>query len=199
MRLSAIAACVALAMSLCPYAKADSRQDCVDPRAEIRVQGCSEVLKSGPAFWALANRAIGYRVLRQFENALADANAAMRINASTAGLYLERGFIHLGKANHDLAAADFSEAVRLDPRLTSAYFGRALAYENVGDARRAKKDLEQAVAIDRALVGAHWLQHGDELRAAGRHKDSITAYDRALIGNPDMVLANYRRGLAHEA
>ncbi len=90
---------------------------------------------------AACHQALGRRV-----QALADADAAVRLDPGNAGLLLNRGLI---RAVSDLpgAVADWSAALRIDPELAPAYYSRGVAREALGDRAGAIADYERALAI----------------------------------------------------
>jgi tetratricopeptide (TPR) repeat protein len=180
-------------------AAADDRQDCARASTEARIAACTRILSSNPAdFNALANRGIAYRVNGDYDRALADTNAAMRVNANFAGLYLERGLAYEGRGDHERAIADLTEAIRRDGTLVSAYFGRAMAYEAVGDRDRAGADLDEAMRLDRNLVAGLYIQRGYAAKAARDYDKAIAAFDRAIELNGRWLITYFGRGASYE-
>src|SRR6516165_1310914 len=76
-------------------ALANDQQDCQATGNELSIAACTRILAANPAdFGALANRGVSYRATGDYDRALADFDAAMRLNsdsAVSAGLFLERG------------------------------------------------------------------------------------------------------------
>ena len=65
---------------------------------------------------------------REFERALADVNAAIRLDPSLAMAYNARGLINSKKGELDGALSDYNETLKLDPRNAAAYNNRGLVY-----------------------------------------------------------------------
>jgi len=59
----------------------------------------------------------------------ADGQAAPR----SAGTYLDRGMLFVGRGDFNTAIMDFDEAIRLNPNFAEAFFWRGLAHRRVGD------------------------------------------------------------------
>ena len=60
--------------------------------------------------------------------AIADYNAAVRLDPTNAGIYYDRGIAFRRGGDLDRAVADLSEAIRLDPQLAGAYNERGYAF-----------------------------------------------------------------------
>ena len=180
-------------------AAADDRQDCARASTDVRIAACTRILSVNPAdFNALANRSIAYRANGNYDRALADANAAMRLHSNMAGLYLERGLAYQGKGDHARAIADLTEAIHRDGSLVTAYFARAMSHEAAGNRERAGADLDQAIGLDRNMVAALFIQRGDTARGSGDYDTAIAAFDRAIALNGRWLIAYFGRGTSHQ-
>lgn len=172
--------------SVSPCAAADVRKDCQSGQ----IDSCTQILESNPAdFNALANRAIGFRGNREYDRAIADFDAAARINPHIAGLYLERGLAYYAKGEHLPAIRDFSEAIERKSDLVQAHFGRAIAYQANGQPDLSIVDMNNAMRLDRNLVAALYMQRGNQLRAIRRYDEAIAAFDRTIDINAGWLLA----------
>lgn len=138
------------------------------------------------------------RISGAYDRAIADFDAAIRLNPGVAGIYLERGLAYEAKGEHAIAIMDFDAAIRRDPTLVQAYFGRALAYDGIGEGQRATADLTVAASLDRNLVAALHMQRGYELKAAGRSAEAIAAFGRAIAINPNWPLAYFGRAASFD-
>ncbi len=99
--------------SASPSAAADLRKDCQSGQ----IAACTQILQSNPSdINALSNKGIGFRVIGEYDRAVADLNAAVRLDPRIASLYLERGLAYEAKGEHLIAITDFSEAIRCDAR-----------------------------------------------------------------------------------
>ena len=164
-------------MGVLPSTAADVRKDCQSGR----ILACTEILQSNPSdITALANRGIGFRASGQYEQAIADLSAAVRLAPRLAGLYLERGLSYQTRGESASAITDFSEAsLRLQRPLVQAHFARAMAYED-GQLQLSAADLSDAIRLDRNLVSALYMQRGYGLRTAHQFDKAVSAFDRSI-------------------
>jgi tetratricopeptide (TPR) repeat protein len=95
---------------------------------------------------AYNGRAAVYHALGRSAEALADADAALRLEPRNAGFLLNRGLIR-GPSDLPGAVADWSAALRIDPELAPAYHSRGVAREALGDRAGAIADYERALAL----------------------------------------------------
>lgn len=181
--------------SVSPCAAEDIRKDCQSGR----VAACTQILQSNPSdFTALANRGIGLRESGEYDRAVADFDAAVRLNPDSAGLYLERGLAYEAKSEYLPAITDFSEAIKRNPALVQAHFGRAMAYESAGQRELSIADLNNAMSLDRNMVAGLHMQRGYRLRAARQYDRAISAFDRAIDINSSWPLAYFGRAAAFD-
>lgn len=94
---------------------------------------------------AYNGRAAVYHALGRTGEALADADAALRLEPRNAAFLLNRGLIR-GESDLPGAIADWSAALRIDPELAAAYHSRGVAREALGDRAGAIADYERALA-----------------------------------------------------
>ena len=178
-----------------PCVAADVRKDCQSGQ----VASCTQILQSNPAdFNALANRAVGLRLSGDYDRAIADFDAAVSINPNIAGLYLERGLAYDAKGEHLAAIRDFSEAIQRKSDLVQAHFGRAMAYQATGQRDLSIIDMDSAMRLDRNMVAALHMQQGNQLRAAHRYDEAISAFDRTMDINLSWPLAWFGRAASFD-
>ena len=110
-------------------AQAGDLEDCNSSVAEKIEAGCTAILNN-PArtpedgLKALTNRARLYANRSKFDAALADAEAALQLNAQSVPALLIRGYVHQRKNNLDAAQADFDQAAGIDPKNVAPYLSR---------------------------------------------------------------------------
>src|SRR5262249_49417167 len=87
----------------------------------------------------LVGRGNIYSAQKQYERAISDYNAALKIRPKYPLAFRNRGIVYSKMKDFDRAIGDYSEAIRLDPTY-------AEAYEDRGDAWLEKKDYDRAAA-----------------------------------------------------
>src|SRR6185312_11958498 len=105
---------------------------------------------------AYANRGVVRYWQHDFDGAIADFNAAIRISPRMAEAYLGRGVASRIKGDPDNARADFERAISINSRLAEAYTNRADVRLETGEFDRALKDLNQALALNPLLAETHY-------------------------------------------
>jgi len=181
--------------SVSPCAAADVRKDCQSGK----VDSCTQILQSNPEdFSALGNRAIGLRLIGEYDRAIADFDAAVRIRPDIAGLYLERGLAYEAKGEHLPAIRDFSAAIERRYDLVQAHFGRAIAYQANGQRDLSISDMNNAMKLDRNLVAGLHMQRANELKAVRQYDEAIAAFDRTMEINAGWPLAWCGRAAAFD-
>ncbi len=119
-----------------------------------------------------------------WERALSDLDAAIRLAPADARSHHLRALVHLQEQELDKAIAGFSDAIRLDPGFAVAYRDRGLAW----DAKRfffdkALEDLSEAIRLDPenlALV----MSRARVCSARGRHNQAMADYAWLLQRRP---------------
>ena len=109
----------------------------------------NDVLKQYPDI-ALAhlNRGIAYGERGEYNEALADFSAALRINPQYAEAFFNCGNIYYERKDFDRALYDFSEAIRINPNYVKAYNNRGNLFKSCGNFEKALADYSQAINID---------------------------------------------------
>ena len=96
----------------------DSGERCFTQAGEAAIAACTKAIQSGrfrgPELASIYdNRAIELRQQGEFDRAIADYTAAIRIDAGLTGAYTGRGLAWEGKAEAEKAKADYRKALTL--------------------------------------------------------------------------------------
>ena len=108
----------------------------------------------------------------QYDRAIADYTAAIRLQPDHAEAYYNRGHAHGAKDEHDQAIADFTAAIRIQPDMADAYVDRGVAHGKRGEYDQAIADCTEAIRIKPDLAMAYYVrgdaheEKGDQERAA---------------------------------
>jgi len=119
------------------------------------------------------------------EQALIDANEAIRCNPQLAMGYFVRGRL---QSDNDRAIADYNEAIRLDPNHVDAYNNRGVSYENKNDYDRAIADYIKAIRLNPHYIIAY------------SNYDRVIAYlTQAILLDPNNANAKQSLEIARQA
>jgi tetratricopeptide (TPR) repeat protein len=96
---------------------------------------------------AYRNRGDARRDKGDLDGAIADYDAAIRLNPEYAYAYNNRGNAWYDKGDLDRAIADYDAAIRIDPKYAAVYRNRGNAWRRKGDSVRAIADYDEAIRL----------------------------------------------------
>lgn len=96
---------------------------------------------------AMVERGFAWMEKKEYSNAVADAGAALALNAKLGKAYTLRATARRAMGDNAKALEDFTVAVQLDPSLEN-YFQRASTYQLAGKQDLAIADFTSAITID---------------------------------------------------
>jgi tetratricopeptide (TPR) repeat protein len=108
-------------------------------------EGGSSAPKTAGAF---LDRGLLFASRGDYDNAIEDYTAALRINPDYATAYYNRGATYANKGMYDRAIEDYTAALRIDPDYASAYINRASAYFGKGMHDQGMEDFYRAKQLD---------------------------------------------------
>ena len=157
----------------------------------LAIPACTRLIEANDL--AQRDRAIAYNHRatarwrqRDFDEAIADANAALDIDPSFSDALVIRGAAYGSKEDDERALANSSKAIDIDPNNDAAYSNRGIARANKGDLDGAIADATRAIEINpeirhglhcardslcekaRAWERVRGLRQGDRHRASRR-------------------------------
>ena len=97
---------------------------------------------------AYFNRARAYFDKGLYDLAIADYDAAIRLQPDAASAYVNRGNAHAGTGRYGRALTDYDTAIRLDPDLASAYINRGIVSAKQDLLEWALRDFGRAYDLD---------------------------------------------------
>ncbi len=116
-------------------------------------------ISAGARAEVLNNRSVLHYARGEYDAALADNTAALKINDRMAEAIVNRGSIFLVQHRAQAASANFDRALMFNPaHPEKVYFNRALAREDMGDVNGAYADYAQA-----ANLAPQWEQPRREM------------------------------------
>jgi tetratricopeptide (TPR) repeat protein len=97
---------------------------------------------------AYVNRSVIHLALAQYDAALADSDAAIRVKADIVQAHLNRGIALSAEKHNKEAGQAFTDALALNPSHPEiVYFDRAMAREDDGDMKGAYLDYRKAAQL----------------------------------------------------
>lgn len=133
----------------------------------------------------------------KFQEALAEANLALKINPKYEKAYNVRGGIYYGAAKYDQAVADFNRALEIEPGYAGAYYNRGCAHLKTGQYGQAISDFDRALEIKPRYPGAYH-NRGIVRLLKGEYYWALADFNRALKINPRLAEAYLNQALAFE-
>jgi len=146
---------------------------------------------------AFINRGfVAYR-LKEFDKALKDYEAALAINPDAINAHNNKGLIDYEQEDYQSAVANFTKCIMIDPKNPKYYEHRRLAYLKLGMNAEASEDakrwqgLRQEAVVNQQIArqpanAVGYIARGQLAYQAGRYKDALLDYDRAIQLNPNL-------------
>jgi tetratricopeptide (TPR) repeat protein len=168
------------------------------------IEACTRMIESGlldeRQLVAAYSRRGFYYAATQTDRALADYDAALKIQPDSPAVLTDRAWIYLEHDRVDAAMADANKAIELLPRSLSARarLYRANAFLALNAYTKAVSDLDDAQGIDPADPHMY-LTRGDIENALKHYDDALQAYDEFTKRAPRFADGLVGRGLVLEA
>src|SRR5262245_5115076 len=146
-----------------------------------------------PAFY-LARGERGFR-RGDLDRAIADFDAAIRLDPGKAMAYGQRGNAWRSKGDQERALADYEAAIRIDPHNPAVFRDRGILWRRHGDLDRALVDFERAIRLGFSDSDAY-NERGLVWYEKRRYERAIADFNQAIKINPKLVSAFVNRGVA---
>jgi lipoprotein NlpI len=142
------------------------------------------------------NRGIAYARTNRNDDALADFDAAIRLNPRYQNAYVSRGDIYHFKGQDEKAITDYDAALKLRAGDEVAYYDRGNSYAALGKHRQAIDDYDAALRLKEDYQPAYF-NRGNSYQAIGRFAEAAADYGMAIKYKPDDANAIHNRGFAN--
>jgi tetratricopeptide (TPR) repeat protein len=129
------------------------------------------------------------------EQALADFDAAARLDPKNAQVFKDRGGVYNRLGRYAEGLRDLTESIRLDPKNARAYQNRAASYNGLGRYDRAVADCDEALRLDPNCSGA-LNNRGLAWVGLGRDERAVVDLTESIRLDPGQVAAYLNRGSA---
>jgi tetratricopeptide (TPR) repeat protein len=167
------------------------------------IEACDRVLARGESDLVtsavLAERGVFLDLLGHRGEALADINAAIKLQPDFARGYLARARLHSNHGAHDLAEQDFVAALRLASGSSRPFILNNVAWERVrsGDYEAGLALANEALAEQSdPIVGFDTQAHA--LMGLGRHKAAEEAFLKAADSRGASLIRRYQLALVRK-
>jgi predicted Zn-dependent protease len=125
-------------------------------------------------------RARLYRVHREWAEALADLDRAVRLEPGLEGIDLARGITLLDAGRPSEASAVLDRVLASRPDQADAWLARARALVALGDPGAAATDYSRALARLRRVTPEHYVERMRALMAAGDLEEALRGLDEGI-------------------
>ncbi len=146
-----------------------------------------------PRQYVYNNRGLVYHAGRDYDQAIADYNQAIRLFPQYAFAYSNRGNAWAARQDFDKAITDYNEAIRLDSRYAVAYNNRAYAWRARKEYDKAIADYNEAIRLDPRYAVAY-RNRAYTWDARKDYEKAIADYDEAIRLDPGYFDAYNGRG-----
>ncbi len=109
---------------------------------------CNEAVRWDPSSASYSERSRVYTEMKEYDKAIADLDAAVRLAPDNALAFARRGRVYAMKKDFDRAFTDCDHAVNLNPKLDRAYVNRALVLKQKNNLTQAIQDMDEAVRLE---------------------------------------------------
>ena len=130
---------------------------------------------------------------KQYEAAIINLNAALRIRPDYAEAYTGRGFVKAELGQYEAAISDYDEALRIKPDAVDIFFNRGVAKYELRRYESAISDFEIVLRIEPDSAQTY-NNRGLAKYELGQYESAISDYDAALRINPNDAEAYVNRG-----
>ena len=141
--------------ALTGQARAEETNPCFTGNGTVKevLDACAAFIASGSTDKERLNtahrvRAMALSAIGDLDTAIAELDAATKVNSSEPNSYFMRAAAYDAKKDFDKAIADLDEAIRLDGKRGDFYMLRGIVYNHRGDLDRALVEFNEKVKLD---------------------------------------------------
>jgi tetratricopeptide (TPR) repeat protein len=142
----------------------------------------------------LNSRGVAYDFTGELDKAIADFNAAIRINANYGEAYINRGLAWVKKRDYDRGLADFTAATRDEKFAFLAFNNRANIYADKHDYVRAIEDYSEAIRLRPEYADAYYGR-ANVYGELGEAEKALADFNATIGARPDFQSAYVNRSV----
>jgi tetratricopeptide (TPR) repeat protein len=146
---------------------------------------------------AFVNRSYAYIELKKYNEAIADADEAIRLNPNSYLSFTNRGYAKVELKKLPEAIADLNEAIRLNPSHYLAFVNKSYAYIELKKYNEAIADATVAIRLNPTYYKSY-NNRGYGYFELKKYPEAIADLDEAIRLNPKYIKAHYNRSRAYE-
>lgn len=146
------------AMLMSPFISAVEFEDArkcneIEDDPDLTIQYCTKAIQSGELSTenlipVMAKRGYAYYQKQNYDQAISDFSAVIRLDPSDSRIYIARGMAYeYSERNYDETVDNFTSAIRLDPDNARYYNHRCWALVLKGDAESALSDCNKSLEL----------------------------------------------------
>ncbi len=147
--------------------------------------------------YAFNDRASAYRMLKEYDKAIADYQMAIEIMSDKAIFYNNLGSAYRKKEDYKAAILAYTKAIELDTNYFLAYNNRGSAKFESEDYEGALSDFDKAIEL-KADYAYAYNNKGTVLFKMENYQESVVVLDKAIELNPNYGYAYVNRGNSKE-
>ncbi|MBL4753320.1 MAG: tetratricopeptide repeat protein [Flavobacteriales bacterium] len=129
------------------------------------------------------NRGQYYTENDQFDKAMLDYDATLRLNPKSSLAYINRGNVYGRSGTYDLALANYSKAIELSPNDSKIFLNRGNVYGLQGDIPASIVDFTTAIELERNYLDAY-INRGISYSKLREFDKALLDFNAALQLNP---------------
>jgi tetratricopeptide (TPR) repeat protein len=203
--IQALGICLLLILVASASAATDDVNICAQGEREARIAACSSAIESGQVrghdlVLAYGRRGHAYVDTGDLDRAMADFEAAIRLDPKYFDGYNGRGRVYQARRDGVRALGEYEVAIRLDPNNPWPRNNRGNAYLSQGDTVHAIADYDEAIRLDPKIVRPHvnrgWLffRVGDIDRSLADYEEVIRLDPNSAVGHTGVCRAYRDKG-----
>jgi len=107
----------------------------------------TQLILVSPNHYIYNHRGLVYFTLSEYEKAINDFTAAIKMAPKDTRVYTNRGLTYRMLKRYDESLKDFNKSLELNPLWPDTFYGRSLTYYDLGDIQHALEDCDKAISI----------------------------------------------------
>lgn len=143
------------------------------------------------------NRANYFFKKKEYQKALPDYDAAIKLKPNYDLALFNRGTTYLNLKDNDKAMEGFDAAIKANPKYAKAWHNKAIVYYNTKKYGKAVEAYKKSIELDPNYI-ASYFRIGLALNGAGQYAEAVKYYDQYLRYKPQEAQTHNSRGVAHQ-